>query len=148
MKKAIAKEKKTKTKAKPKPKAKKAKTTVSPDEYDPAFLEEMKNMLLEMREEMLKGVSKSVRVEYDHLKYDVGDFYDQASQDRERELALTLSDRERDRLFHIDDALKRIEDGSYGFCEVTGEKIGEGRLRVLPFTKLSVEAQEELEKSG
>lgn len=148
MKKAIAKEKKTKTKAKPKPKAKKAKTTVSPDEYDPAFLEEMKNMLLEMREEMLKGVSKSVRVEYDHLKYDVGDFYDQASQDRERELALTLSDRERDRLFHIDDALKRIEDGSYGFCEVTGEKIGEGRLRALPFTKLSVEAQEELEKSG
>ncbi len=136
----MAKENKSKTKSE--------KATSSSDEYSPEFLEEMKNMLLEMRRELLRGVSKSVKEEFDHLKYDVGDFYDHASQDRERELALMLTDRERDRLFQIDDALRRIEEGTYGFCEVTGEKIGEDRLRALPFTKLSVEAQEELEKSS
>ena len=46
----------------------------------------------------------------------------------------------------IDGALKRIEEGTYGICEVTGEKIGEERLRALPFTTLSVEAQEEIER--
>jgi len=115
--------------------------------YSPEFLEEMKSKLLEMRRELLREVSRAVKEEYDHSRHDVGDFYDHASQNRERELALTLSDREREKLFLINDALKRIEEGTYGYCEITGEKIGEERLRALPFTKLSVEAQEELERS-
>jgi len=41
-----------------------------------------------------------------------------------------------------------VGEGSYGICEITGEKIGEDRLRALPFTMLSVEAQEEIEKEG
>lgn len=127
---------------------KKAKSKLETSPYSPEFLEEMRQTLLQMKKELLRDVSKSVRSESDHLKYDVGDFYDHASQDRERELALTLSDRERERLFLINDALRRIDEGTYGICEVTGEKIGEERLRALPFTKLSVEAQEELEKSG
>jgi DnaK suppressor protein len=127
---------------------KKAKPKPESSPYSPEFLEEMRQILLQMKRELLRDVSKSVKAESDHLKYDVGDFYDHASQDRERELALTLSDRERERLFLINDALRRIDEGTYGICEVTGEKIGEERLRALPFTKLSVEAQEELEKSG
>lgn len=126
----------------------KRKTVIEDSPYERPFLNEMKEMLMQMRIKLLQDVSRSVRAESDHLRFDVGDFYDHASNDRERELALTLSDRERDRLFTIDDALKRIDEGTYGVCEITGEPIGEGRLRALPFTKLSVEAQEEIEKYG
>ncbi len=119
-----------------------------PDEYSKAFLKEMKKMLLQMREELLEDVTRSVKEESNHLRFDVGDFYDHASEDRQRELALTLSNRERDKLMLIEQALKRVEEGTYGICEVTGEKIGEERLRVLPFTMLSVEAQEEIERGG
>ena len=134
--------KKTKSTAKPKSRKK----ALGPNDYPRAFLNEMQGMLLEMRKELLEDVSRSVKEESDHLRFDVGDFYDHASEDRQRELALTLSNREREKLLQIDQALKRIEEGTYGICEVTGEKIGEERLRVLPFTTLSVEAQEEIER--
>ena len=116
--------------------------------YTKKFLSRMTKMLSEMRRELLKDVVRSVKEESDHLRFNVGDFYDHASEDRQRELALTLSNRERSKLQQIDDALKRIESGEYGFCEVTGEKIGEERLMAMPFTKLSVEAQEEIEREN
>ncbi len=116
--------------------------------YSAEFLEEMKNKLLEMRKALLKDVTKSVKEESNYLRFEVGDFYDHASEDRQRELALTLSNREREKLIQIEAALKRIEEGTYGICEVTGEKIGEERLRAMPFATLSIEAQEELEKGG
>lgn len=122
------------------------KTKVDPNKYQASFLKEMKEMLMQMRKELLKDVLRSVKEESNHLRFDVGDFYDHASEDRQRELALTLSNRERNKLVHIDTALRRIEDGTYGFCEVTGEKIGEERLRAMPFTTLSIEAQEEMER--
>jgi len=144
-----------KTTAKKTETVKKTRTTASkktkapgPDEYPREFLKEMKKMLLKMREELLEDVTRAVKEESNHLRFDVGDFYDHASEDRQRELALTLSNRERDKLMLIEQALKRVEEGTYGICEVTGEKIGEARLRVLPFTMLSVEAQEEIEKGG
>lgn len=118
----------------------------NPKKYTKRFLAQMTAMLKEMREELLEDVTRSMREESDHLRFNVGDFYDHASEDRQRELALTLSNRERSKLHQIDDALKRIENGEYGFCEVTGEKIGEERLIAMPFTKLSVEAQEEIER--
>ena len=118
----------------------------NPKKYTKRFLTQMTAMLKEMREELLEDVTRSMREESDHLRFNVGDFYDHASEDRQRELALTLSNRERSKLHQIDDALKRIENGEYGFCEVTGEKIGEERLIAMPFTKLSVEAQEEIER--
>lgn len=124
------------------------KKQLGPYEYEPEFLEEMKNMLQEMRKSLLRDVSRSVKEESNHLRFDVGDFYDHASEDRQRELALTLSNREREKLVLIDEALKRIDEGTYGICEVTGEKIGEERLRAMPFTRLSIEAQEEMERGG
>lgn len=126
----------------------KKKKDLGPYEYDPAFLEEMKEMLLDMRKSLLDDVSRSVKEESNHLRFDVGDFYDHASEDRLRELALTLSNREREKLVLIEEALKRIDEGTYGICQVTGEKIGEERLRAMPFTKLSIEAQEEMERGS
>ena len=139
---------KTSVSKKPKGTAKKKVKESDPNEYSKAFLKEMKQMLLKMREELLEDVTRAVKEESNHLRFDVGDFYDHASEDRQRELALTLSNRERDKLMLIEQALKRVEEGTYGICEVTGEKIGEERLRVLPFTMLSVEAQEEIERGG
>lgn len=118
----------------------------NPKKYTKKFLKDMALMLKQMRKELLKDVTRSIKEESDHLRFNVGDFYDHASEERQRELALTLSNRERNKLSLIDDALKRIESGEYGFCEVTGEKIGEERLMALPFTTLSIEAQEEIER--
>ena len=139
---------KTTAPKKPKATAKKKEKKPGPNEYSKSFLKEMKDMLLKMREELLEDVTRAVKEESNHLRFDVGDFYDHASEDRQRELALTLSNRERDKLMLIEQALKRVEEGTYGICEVTGEKIGEERLRALPFTMLSVEAQEEIERGG
>jgi len=108
--------------------------------------EDIKVMLLQMRKELLKEVSQSMKAESDHLKHDIGDFYDHASSDRDRELALMLADREREKLTRVDDALKRIENGTYGICESCEEEIDRDRLAAMPFTKLCLSCQEDLER--
>lgn len=108
--------------------------------------DEIKLMLLQMRKELLQDVSQSMRAESDHLKFDIGDFYDHASTDRDRELALMLADREREKLTLVDDALKRIENGTYGICESCEEDIDKERLAAMPFTKLCLSCQEDLER--
>ena len=97
--------------------------------------DDIKKMLLLMRKELLHEVTQTMRAESDHLKFDIGDFYDHASTDRDRELALMLADREREKLTHVDDALKRIEAGTYGICESCEEEIDKERLAAMPFTK-------------
>lgn len=108
--------------------------------------EEIKKMLLLTRKELLQDVSESIRAESDHLKHDIGDFYDQASSDRDRELSLMLADREREKLTYVDDALKRIELGTYGICESCEEIIEKERLIAMPFTKLCLSCQEDIER--
>ena len=107
---------------------------------------EIREMLLLMRKELLQDVSESMRAESDHLKHDIGDFYDHASNDRDRELALMLADREREKLTLVDDALKRIEMGTYGICESCEEEIDKERLSAMTFTKLCLSCQEDLER--
>ena len=107
---------------------------------------EIRAMLLQMRKELLQDVSQSMRAESDHLKHDIGDFYDHASSDRDRELALMLADREREKLTYVDNALKRIELGTYGICESCDEEIDRDRLLAMPFTKLCLSCQEDLER--
>ncbi len=109
---------------------------------------EIRDMLLQMRKELLKDVSQSAKMERDYLRFDVGDFYDHASSDRDRELMLTLTDRERDKLVLIDEALKKIKEGSYGICESCGDDIGEDRLRAMPLTKLCLSCKIDLERQG
>lgn len=106
---------------------------------------EIYKRLHQMRKELVQGISQSIKQESNSLSFDVGDFYDYASGDRERELAHTLTDRERERLFQVEDALRRIEEGSYGICDICGIDIQEGRLLALPFTKYCFACQEDLE---
>ena len=74
------------------------------------------------------------------------DLADRASTEAERQLELRTRDRQRKLIAKIDAALRRLEDGAYGFCEETGEPISLKRLDARPIATLSVEAQERHER--
>ena len=74
------------------------------------------------------------------------DLADRASSETERSLELKARDRQRKLIAKIEAALRRIEDGSYGYCEETGEPISLRRLDARPIATLSVEAQERHER--
>ena len=74
------------------------------------------------------------------------DLVDRASSESDRALELRTRDRQRKLISKIDEALRRIEDGSYGYCEETGEPIGLARLDARPTATLSLEAQERHER--
>ena len=74
------------------------------------------------------------------------DQIDRASLESDKALELRTRDRARKLISKIDEALKRIEDGSYGYCEETGDPIGLDRLEARPVTTLSIEAQERHER--
>ena len=74
------------------------------------------------------------------------DAADRASSETDRSIELRARDRQRKLVTKIDAALKRIEDGTYGYCEETGEPIGLKRLDARPIATLSIEAQERHER--
>jgi DnaK suppressor protein len=74
------------------------------------------------------------------------DLADRASTEAERQLELRTRDRQRKLIAKIDSALRRIEEGAYGFCEEAGEPIGLKRLDARPIATLSIEAQERHER--
>ncbi|HKX77641.1 MAG TPA: RNA polymerase-binding protein DksA [Novosphingobium sp.] len=74
------------------------------------------------------------------------DLNDRASSETEWGIELRTRDRQRKLIAKIDSALRRIEEGEYGFCEVTGEPIGLGRLIARPIATMTVEAQEAHER--
>ena len=74
------------------------------------------------------------------------DFADRASSETDRALELRTRDRQRKLISKIDEAIRRIDDGSYGYCEETGEPIGLARLDARPIATLSLEAQERHER--
>ncbi|MGN6460549.1 MAG: RNA polymerase-binding protein DksA [Pseudolabrys sp.] len=74
------------------------------------------------------------------------DLADRASSETDRAIELRARDRQRKLIAKIDEALGRIEDGSYGYCEETGEPISLRRLEARPIATLSVEAQERHER--
>jgi DnaK suppressor protein len=74
------------------------------------------------------------------------DFADRASSETDRAIELRARDRQRKLIAKIDDALTRIDEGTYGFCEETGEPISIKRLEARPIATLSIEAQERHER--
>jgi DnaK suppressor protein len=107
--------------------------------------EYFRRKLLQWREDILKGSDVTLR----QLKEEdmrLPDQSDWASAEIQRSFELRTRDRERKLLSKIDAALKRIEDGSYGYCEETQEPIGIRRLEARPIATLSIEAQERHER--
>ncbi len=71
---------------------------------------------------------------------------DHGTDNFDREFALSLASTEQDVLYEVDEALQRIEDGTYGVCEMTGVYIEKARLEVIPYTRYSVQAQAKMEQ--
>lgn len=107
--------------------------------------EYFKQKLLNWKEEILRESRETLN----HLQAETEnhpDLADRATSEADRSLELRTRDRQRKLISKIDEALRRIEDGSYGYCEDTGEPIGVGRLEARPIATLSVEAQERHER--
>ena len=110
-------------------------------------MEEMKGLLLKMKEDTLNEISKAVKTGSDVKSGEPsGDIYDQASSERDRELGLLLGDREREKLRNIDEALLKLDEGEYGICEECEEEIPLGRLKVVPFARFCVKCKSDIEK--
>lgn len=73
------------------------------------------------------------------------DSVDQAAAETDKTLTLQMKNRDRNVLWQIDEALKRLNDGSFGDCERCGESISEGRIEAFPFTTLCIDCKAELE---
>lgn len=73
------------------------------------------------------------------------DSVDQAAAETDKSFTLQMKNRERDVLWQIDEAIKRLDDGSFGECERCGEAISEGRIDAFPFTTLCIDCKAELE---
>lgn len=74
------------------------------------------------------------------------DSIDDANEHYHREFLFSLSALDRETLRQIDEALARIEQGTYGYCQMSGEPISEARLRAIPWARYTLECQEELER--
>jgi DnaK suppressor protein len=101
--------------------------------------------LLRWRDQLVRESNETL----DHLQTESlnePDVTDRATLESERALELRTRDRARKLISKINEALKRIEDGSYGFCEETQEPIGIRRLEARPIATLSIEAQERHER--
>jgi DnaK suppressor protein len=108
-------------------------------------LDHFKNILNGWKRDLMEEVDRTVS----HMKDEAANFpdpNDRATQEEEFSLELRTRDRERKLIRKIDEALKRVEDGSYGYCLETGEEIGVKRLEARPVATLTIEAQERRER--
>ena len=101
--------------------------------------------LLAWKEDILKEAKETLQHLQDENQ-NHPDLADRASSETDRAIELRARDRQRKLIAKIDAALRRIEDGSYGFCEETGEPISLKRLDARPIATLSIEAQERHER--
>ena len=101
--------------------------------------------LLAWREDILKE-SKETLLHLQEENQNHPDLADRASSETDRSIELRARDRQRKLIAKIDEALARIDDGTYGYCEETGEPISLRRLEARPIATLSVEAQERHER--
>ena len=129
-------------------------TVTVPPDYRPTDKEQFMNTkqqeyfrrkLIGWRGELLKESEETLESLQEGGQQEA-DLADRASAEMERALELRTRDRARKLIAKIDAALQRIEDGSYGYCEETGEPISLKRLEARPIATLSVEAQERHER--
>jgi DnaK suppressor protein len=107
--------------------------------------EYFRNKLLSWREEILREARETLQHLQDESR-NHPDFADRASSETDRAIELRARDRQRKLISKIDAALQRIDDGTYGYCEETGEPISLKRLDARPIATLSIEAQERHER--
>ncbi len=108
---------------------------------NPRMREYFRNKLLAWKDEILRE-SRGTLENLQEESQNHPDMADRASSESDRALELRTRDRQRKLIGKIDSAMKRIDDGTYGYCEETGDPIGVARLDARPTATLSLEAQE------
>lgn len=103
--------------------------------------------LIEWRDELVAG-SREIFSALKEGDFRKPDLIDLGSMQAEKERLLKTRNQQNQMISRIEHALCRIKDGTYGYCEATGEEIGLNRLLVMPLATLSVDAQERLERKG
>jgi DnaK suppressor protein len=123
--------------------------TYRPSDKEPFMNERQRDYfrtrLLAWREDILKE-AKETLLHLQEENQNHPDLADRASSETDRAIELRARDRQRKLIAKIDEALGRLEDGTYGYCEETGEPISLRRLEARPIATLSVEAQERHER--
>lgn len=113
---------------------------------NPQMLEFFRLRLIEWREELLRESEETIQNTLQSTELQKPDLADRASAETDHALELRTRDRERKLISKINQALERIEDDEYGYCEETGEPISIARLKARPIATLSLEAQERHER--
>jgi RNA polymerase-binding transcription factor DksA len=119
-----------------------------------AFFDRQKNRLLDLRDHFLDQMQSvaqdSLRSRAENNEASaVGQHQADAGSDAyEKDFALSLLSQEQDALYEIEEALKRIENGTYGICEMSSKPIPHARLEAIPFARFTVDCQQQLEKEN
>ena len=108
-------------------------------------IEYFRRKLIAWKTEILKESHDTIEGMKDGTR-NIPDIADRASEETDRALELRTRDRQRKLVAKIDSALRRIEDGEYGYCEITGEPISLRRLDARPIATMTLEAQERHER--
>ncbi|MCX7928020.1 MAG: TraR/DksA C4-type zinc finger protein [Candidatus Omnitrophica bacterium] len=121
--------------------------------FDKKELQEFKKLLLHQKETLLDSLEHSAQDTKTSPKDASGDISsytfhmaDVATDTYDREFAIGMASNERQLLYEIEDALKRIEDGTYGICEECANLISVARLKALPYARLCLSCQEKKER--
>ena len=104
--------------------------------------------LVELRERLLHQMSGLAKESAEEMASYSLHMADSGTDNFDRDFALSLLSSDQDAIYEIEEALKRIERGTYGICELTGKPIPLTRLEAIPWTRFTVEAQSQLEREG
>jgi len=104
--------------------------------------------LLELRERLLSQMSGLAKESAEEMASYSLHMADSGTDNFDRDFALSLLSSDQDAVYEIDEALKRIQRGTFGTCELTGKQIPKARLEAIPWTRFTVEAQSQLEREG
>jgi DnaK suppressor protein len=111
-----------------------------------AFLKEIKGILEERKKELMSEAGEAISNDLHHQPNNLPDPTDLASTESDQSFNIRLRERGTKLLSKIDEALERIEDGTYGICESCGGKINEKRLRARPVTTMCIKCKTEQEE--
>jgi DnaK suppressor protein len=120
--------------------------------HSPAFVQKQKQRLLDLRDELVDAMSgmtrDTIRNAPEGSEASGSGMHqgDAGSDAYDRDFALSVLAKEQDALYEIEQALRRIQAGTYGICEISNRKIPQTRLEVIPFARLTVEEQAQWEK--
>jgi len=106
------------------------------------------NNLLDLRERLLSQMGSLAKESAEEMSSYSLHMADSGTDNFDRDFALSLLSADQDAIYEIEEALKRIEKGTYGTCELTGKSIPKARLDAIPWTRFTVEAQAQLEREG